>query len=140
MLTSAPVLQLPDLDKPFVVVCDASNVSLGACLMQDGHPIAFESAKLKPNELNYHAGEKELLAVVHALRLWRCYLSDAQQFTVVTDHNPNTTFDTKTTLSDRQARLNCSHGSILCGNTSWAARTWQIHCRGGRMATPHRAS
>ena len=104
MLTSAPVLQLPDLDKPFVVVCDASNVSLGACLMQDGHPIAFESAKLKPNELNYHAGEKELLAVVHALRLWRCYLSGAQQFTVVTDHNPNTTFDTKTTLSDRQAR------------------------------------
>jgi hypothetical protein len=104
MLVSAPVLRLPDLDKPFVVVCDASNVSLGACLMQDDHPIAFESVKLKPNEMNYHAGEKELLAVVHALRVWRCYLSGARQFTVVTDHNPNTTFDTNTTLSDRQAR------------------------------------
>ena len=123
LLTAAPVLRLPDLEKPFVVVCDASNESVGACLMQEDHPIAYESAKLKPNEQNYHAGEKELLAVIHALRVWRCYLSGAQRFTVVTDHNPNTTFDTKSTLSDRQARwveslsrfnFECPARSVTC--------------------------
>ena len=102
-LTSAPVLKLPDLNKPFVVVTDASDFCLGACLMQDGHPVAFESRKLIPAERNYHTGEKELLALVHALKIWRCYL-EGVPFTAVTDHNPNVTFATKTTLSPRQAR------------------------------------
>ena len=44
-----------------------------------------------PAEQNYHVGEQELLAVIHALELWRCYL-DNQIFVVVTDHSPNTFF------------------------------------------------
>ncbi len=58
---------------------------------------------MSPAEQNYHVGEQELLAVVHALELWRCYL-DGTEFTVVTDHSPNTFFDTKKLLSPRQAR------------------------------------
>jgi hypothetical protein len=102
-LVTAPVLAMPDLNRPFEVVTDASDFCLGACLMQDGHPVAYESRNLNPAERNYHAGEKELLAVVHALRVWRCYL-EGVPFVVTTDHSPNTTFQTKQALSPRQAR------------------------------------
>jgi hypothetical protein len=109
-LTSAPCLALPDFSRPFEVVCppievvtDASNYALGAILMHDGKPIAFESRKLTSVEVNYTTTEKELLAVVHALKLWRCYL-EGSKFTVVTDHNPLTFFHSQPLLSRRQAR------------------------------------
>jgi hypothetical protein len=102
-MSSAPVLKLPDWSKPFVVQTDASGVAIGAVLMQDGHPIAYESRKMIPAELNYHAGEQELLAVIHALTVWRCYLEGAE-FTVVTDHNPNTFMASKPDLRGRKAR------------------------------------
>ena len=42
-LTTKPLLIIPDLKKPFEVQCDACGESLGAVLLQDGHPIAYES-------------------------------------------------------------------------------------------------
>ena len=104
-LTMAPVLQMPDVSKPFEVVTDASQDpgACGAVLLQDGHPIAFESRKFSPAEMRYTVTELELLAVVHALRVWRCYL-EGSQFTVVTDHNPITFLGTQQGLSRRQAR------------------------------------
>ena len=84
---SAPLLRMSIFSKPFEVVADASGYALGAALLQDGQAIAFESCKLGKAEVNYSATERELLAVVHALRVWRCFLEGAS-FRVVTDHRP----------------------------------------------------
>ena len=37
-------------------------------------PVAYTSRRLRPEERNYHANEREALAVVHALRVWKTYL------------------------------------------------------------------
>ncbi len=102
-LTNAPVLGMPDFSKPFEVVADACVHGIGALLMQEGRPVAFESRKLIPAEVNYSTTEQELLAVVHALGTWRCYL-EGVEFTVITDHCPLTFFATQPNLSRRQAR------------------------------------
>jgi hypothetical protein len=102
-LVEAPLLRTPDERLPYEVVTDASDLGLGAVLLQEGHPVAFESRKLNSAELDYNVTEKEMLAVVHALRVWRCYLEGAD-FTVYTDHVSNTYFQTQPNLSRRQAR------------------------------------
>jgi hypothetical protein len=104
-LTQAPVLALPNPSKAFTlkVVTDASDYALGAVLLQDGKPVAFESRKLTEPELKYTTGEKELLAVVHALKVWRCYL-EGPHFTIMTDHHPLVHFRTQPLLSRQQAR------------------------------------
>ena len=43
LLTTAPVLAQPDIEKPFDVFCDASKNGLGCVLMQDGRVIAYAS-------------------------------------------------------------------------------------------------
>ena len=102
-LTSHPVLVMPDYSKPFEVVCDASVTGIEAVLLQEGRPVAYKSRKLSSAEHNYNTGEQELLAVVHAMRSWRCYL-EGVEFTMVTDHNPLTYLQTQPNLSRRQVR------------------------------------
>ena len=106
-LSSTPVLLLPDPTKPFSVTTDASDYAIGAVLSQNhGHgdqPIAYESRKLSQAELNYPTHEKELLAIVHALKIWRTYL-EGSKFTVITDHASLEFIRTQTNLSRRQAR------------------------------------
>jgi hypothetical protein len=106
-LTTAPVLLIPDPSKPFTVTTDASDFAIGAVLSQDqgkgDQPVAFESRKLSPAELNYAVHEKELLAIVHALRIWKTYL-EGQRFSVITDHASLEYIKTQHNLSRRQAR------------------------------------
>jgi hypothetical protein len=73
-LTTAPVLVLPDVHKPFSVYCDASYSGLGCVLMQEGKVVAYSSRQLKVHEKNYPTHDLELAAVVHALKTWRHYL------------------------------------------------------------------
>ena len=66
-ITSEPVLRLPNLELPFEVHTDASDMALGGVLVQEGHPVAFESRKLNAAEERYNAHEKEMTAVILCL-------------------------------------------------------------------------
>jgi hypothetical protein len=76
LLTTAPVLVMPDKEKPFSIYCDASGQGLGCVLMQDGHIVAYASRQLRKHEVNYPTHDLELVAVVHALKIWRHYLME----------------------------------------------------------------
>ncbi|CAI7932408.1 unnamed protein product [Closterium sp. NIES-54] len=106
-LTSAPVLTVADPSRPYFIWTDASDVAVGAILCQDhGHgmqPLAFESRKLQPAERNYATHDRELLAIVHAIKIWHCYV-ELQPVTVHTDHCPLQHLKTQPVLSRRQAR------------------------------------
>jgi hypothetical protein len=65
--------------------------------------MAYESRKLTSTELNYATHEKELLVVVHAIKVWRPYL-ESKRFTVVTDHASLEYIKSQHQLSRRQAR------------------------------------
>ena len=90
-LCSEPLLQYPDFNKPFVVTTDASDFALGAVLSQGqigrDLPIAYASRTLDKAETNYSTTEKELLAIVFAVKHFRPYLY-GHKFTLVTDHRP----------------------------------------------------
>ncbi|KAL4089039.1 hypothetical protein QTP88_024117 [Uroleucon formosanum] len=93
LLSQQPILQYPDFSRPFIVTTDASNVAVGAILSQgkvgSDLPIAYVSRTLNKAEKNYNTTEKELLAIVWAVKQFRPYLF-GRRFTVVTDYKPMT--------------------------------------------------
>ena len=105
---SAPVLAAWVPGLPTKVEADSSGYVTGAALLQQGadqvwHPVAYLSKKLAPAECNYPIHDKEMLAVILALREWRSELL-CQPFTVLTDHRNLVYFTTKQQLSERQMR------------------------------------
>jgi hypothetical protein len=108
--TTAPVLALPDHSKPFRLITDASDFATGAILEQPDalnrwHPVAFHSKSLQPAERNYEIHDKELLAIVRALEIFRHYLEGRDNTTEIwTDHGNLVYFFTKQKLTRRQAR------------------------------------
>ena len=102
-MTSEPVLRLLNFELPFEVHTDASDRALGGVLVQEGHPIAYESKKLKEVEQCYSAHEKEMATVVHYLEIWKHYLLGTK-FVVVTDNVANIYFKTQKKLSPKQAQ------------------------------------
>ncbi|RVW53882.1 Retrovirus-related Pol polyprotein from transposon 17.6 [Vitis vinifera] len=71
--------------KGFEVHMDASDFAIEGVLMQDRHPIAFESHKLNDMERRYTMQENEMTAIVHCLCTWRHYLLGSH-FIVKTDN------------------------------------------------------
>lgn len=91
LLISAPLLQYPDYEKPFILTTDASNVAIGAVLSQGtvgtDKPVAYASRTLSDTESRYSTIERELLAIVWAVKHFRPYLY-GRKFTIYTDHAP----------------------------------------------------
>ncbi|GBG62902.1 hypothetical protein CBR_g34274 [Chara braunii] len=167
LVTSAPVLHLPDYSRPFIVTTDASDFATGVVLSQmypapstspdstesrlpriprfpppppatvahlapieptppgapppyipdvadDGtvesrggeSPVAYLSRQLLPAERNYTVDEREVLALVYAVKKWRYHLH-GHTFTVLTDNSVLAAFQTKPKLTSRQARWWC---------------------------------
>ncbi|XP_059593209.1 transposon Ty3-I Gag-Pol polyprotein [Vitis vinifera] len=104
-LTTAPIVRGPNWKLPFEVMCDASDLAMGAVLGQreDGKPyvIYYASKTLNEAQRNYTTTEKELLAVVFALDKFRAYLVGSS-IVVFTDHSALKYLLTK---QDAKARL-----------------------------------
>jgi hypothetical protein len=70
LVTSAPVLVLPNNDLPFRLEADGSGIATGVVLSQQQvndnawHPIAFLSKALNPVERNYKTHNTEMLAII----------------------------------------------------------------------------
>ncbi|EEB97490.1 hypothetical protein MPER_03181, partial [Moniliophthora perniciosa FA553] len=96
LVTSAECLTVIDHDNPgdnkIWLTTDASD-----------WPVAFDSMQLKGAQLRYPVHEKELLAIVRALKKFRADLL-GEQFTIYTDHRTLENFSTQKSLSRRQAR------------------------------------
>ena len=94
LLTSAPVLGYPQDEGTFILDTDASNVGLGAVLSQvqthNGEQvervIAYGSRTLSEQEIHYCITRKELLAVIHHVKLFKNYLL-GRHFIIRTDHS-----------------------------------------------------
>ncbi|WZZ82709.1 hypothetical protein YC2023_103281 [Brassica napus] len=88
-LISAPIVQPPDWDLPFEIMCDASDFAVGAVLGQKrdkkSHVIYYASRTLDEAQAKYSTTEKELLAIVFAFEKFRSYLVGSK-VTVYTDH------------------------------------------------------
>lgn len=59
---------MPKFEEEFVLECDTSGFVLGAVLMQNGHPIAYLSQKLKGKALQLSAYEKEMMDILVAIK------------------------------------------------------------------------
>jgi hypothetical protein len=86
VMSTCPILSLPYFSHPFILECDASGEGIGVVLVQNRHPIAYESQKLRGSKFLYTIYDKEMLAIMHALDKFRQYLVGAK-FVVMTDHN-----------------------------------------------------
>ncbi|XP_058041925.1 uncharacterized protein LOC131199783 [Ahaetulla prasina] len=110
LFAAEPILKHPDMDVPFVIQADASDVAVGAVLLQnnvDGklQPCAFTSRKLTETERRWAIWEKEAFAVHWALRTWRQFLEGSNHpFEVWTDHKNLEALKTPRKLSPKQAR------------------------------------
>jgi hypothetical protein len=109
--TVYPVLRNPDPNKRYILDTDASQFAVGATLSQhfsDGvHPIAFFSKSLLPAERNYDIYDRELLAIIYAVKAFRHLLLGVQQkFLIRTNHENLKYFKSPQKITTRQARWN----------------------------------
>jgi hypothetical protein len=109
-LVEAPVLAHYDPGRETMLETDASDGVVAAVLSQQNdkqewHPVAFFSKTMAPAELNYQIHDKEMLAIVKALKNWRAELQGSPtQIKVLTDHKSLEYFMTSKQLKSRQAR------------------------------------
>jgi hypothetical protein len=108
--TEEPILKIYQSRLPIRVEIDTSDFILGAYIVQrhnNGvwHPVMYYNRKMTPLELNYNIYNKELLAIVTALKEWRVFLQETTElFIIKTDHKNLTGFLTTKELNQKQIR------------------------------------
>ncbi|XP_070015891.1 uncharacterized protein [Nicotiana sylvestris] len=89
-LVTAPIIIAPDWKLPFELMCDSSDIAIGAVLGQRRekifYSIHYASITLNPAQMNYTVTETELLAIVWTFDKFRSYLVGTKVI-VYTDHS-----------------------------------------------------
>ena len=88
LVTAQPILRYYDVKEEVTIQCDASEVGLGAALLQNGQPVAFASRSLSSTERRYAQIEKECLAIVFSCERFDQYIHGRASVNVKTDHKP----------------------------------------------------
>ena len=86
-LSSHPVLAFFDINLTVCLQVDASSHGLGACLIQNDHPICYASRSLNDSEKNYAQIEKELLAIAYGCEWFNQYIY-GRDVKICSDHKP----------------------------------------------------
>ena len=125
--TNAPIVRSPNWKLPFEVMCDASDMAIGAALGQrEGrkpYVIYYASKTLNEAQRNYTTTEKELLAVVYAIDKFRAYLVGSD-IIVFTDHSALKYFLTKQNVKARLSGGFSYCNSLIC--KSRTKRVWKM--------------
>ena len=106
---SDTTLRYFDPSLPMTIQVDASQVGLGAALLQNSKPIAFASKALTKTEHRYTNIEREMLADVFGAERFHTYVY-GRSFTIESDHKPLESISKKN-LADTPAWLQCM---MLC--------------------------
>ncbi|RVW33565.1 Retrovirus-related Pol polyprotein from transposon opus [Vitis vinifera] len=123
-LTTAPIVRAPNWKLPFEVMCDASDLAMGAVLGQreDGKPyvIYYASKTLNEAQRNYTTTEKELLAVVFALDKCQGKIDKMDPFAPrIQSPNPDKK-GVENVVADHLSRLVIAHDSHV--PSEWSAQ------------------
>ena len=88
-LVEAPIMEKPDWNKEFEIICDASDYAMGAVLGQRTDKmfkaIYYASKTFNKAQENYSTTEKEMLAIVFACEKFRPYILGSHVI-IHTDH------------------------------------------------------
>ena len=79
--------ELDNLQNPFEVQTDASDYAMGASLLQEGKLICYRYEKFSGAILNYPTFDKEMYALVLAIKKWKHYLIGKETIIHI-DHQP----------------------------------------------------
>ncbi|CAF1149684.1 unnamed protein product [Rotaria sp. Silwood1] len=107
ILTTDLVLRLPNNQLPFKIQTDASQLGIGAVLLQTypegDRPICYMSKKLTPAQQRWSPIEQECYAIVKAVELWHHYLH-GNHFILESDHKPLEALMRKSQTNDKCER------------------------------------
>ena len=100
---SNATLRYFDPSLPVTIQVDASQVGLGAVLLQNNKPIAFASKALTKTKCHYANIEREMLTVIFGVDRFRTYIY-GRSFTIESDCKPLESISQKN-LADMPAQL-----------------------------------
>jgi hypothetical protein len=131
LVTSAPVLVLPDDNLPFRLEADRSGIATGVVLSQQSvddnawHPVTSLSKALNPVERNYEIHDTEMLAIIQGLEEWRHYLEGVRHpVEIWTDHKNLKYFQVAQKLNRRQA---CCSERCPSAFNSFELPSWMLY-------------
>ena len=106
IISTTPGFRLFDPNMKVQIQCGASKTGIGACLLQEGEPVAYYSKALTPTEMNWFAIDKECLVVICAAEKCQHYIY-GREIEIRSEHKP-------LEIISRKSIHKAHHGSKPC--------------------------